>query len=192
MLEEEDTNNDLLQRLKLDDPTVLKVIFQKHYPVVYRAIYRIVSDQGIAEDLAQDVFMRLWEKRHEISVDGPLGAYVRRMAVNEALGYIRKHKKYTIEEVSDQHRLATISSEDLYMDNELQLEIYKVIDTLPPKCKMVFMLSRFEELSYKEISQKLEISPKTVENQISKALKILRVHLKSYLSSVFPVFMLYF
>ncbi|BDS09862.1 RNA polymerase sigma factor [Aureispira anguillae] len=180
----EDKNNDLLKRLRLDDQAALKVIFQEHYPTVYRAIYRIVSDQGIAEDLAQDVFMRFWEKRHKINIQGAIGAYIRRMAVNEALGYIRKHKKYTIEEMADHHSSATTSGEDMYMDNELQAQVNKAIDTLPPKCKTVFMLSRFEELSYKEISQKLDISPKTVENQISKALKTLRTALKTYLSSI--------
>lgn len=187
----EDKNRDLLQRLKLDDQEVLKIIFQEHYPMVYRTIYRIVSDQGIAEDLAQDVFMRFWEKRHKINIQGPLGAYIRRMAVNEALGYIRKYKKYTIEEVTDQHNKLTTSGEDLYIDNELQAEVNKAIDTLPPKCKRVFMLSRFEELSYKEISQKLSISPKTVENQISKALKTLRLALKSYLGSLLLFCVLY-
>lgn len=180
----ENKNKDLLQRLKANDQTVLKIIFQEHYPTVYRTIYRIVSDQGITEDLAQDVFMRFWEKRHKINIQGALGAYIRRMAVNEALGYIRKHKKYTIEEVSDVHGSSTISSEDIYIDSELQLQVNKAIDALPPKCKTVFMLSRFEELSYKEISQKLDISPKTVENQISKALKTLRTVLKTYLSSL--------
>lgn len=184
----EDKNNDLLQRLRSNDQAALKVIFKEHYPTVYRAIYRIVSDRSIAEDLAQDVFMRLWEKRHKIEIQGLLGPYVRRMAVNEALGYIRKHKKYTIEEVAEHHSASVISGEEVYMDNELQLEVNKAIDTLPPKCKTVFMLSRFEELSYKEISQKLDISPKTVENQISKALKILRTALKTYLGSFFWIF----
>lgn len=176
-------NNDLLQRLKKNDKSALKVIFQEHYPIVYRAIYRIVSDLGIAEDLSQDVFMRLWEKRHKIDIKGALGAYIRRMAVNEALGHLRKNKKYQIEEVADYHSPLTTSGEDTYLDKELQAEVNKAIDTLPPRCKAVFMLSRFEELSYKEISQKLDISPKTVENQISKALKIVRKALKGYLSS---------
>lgn len=187
-----ENNNDLLQRLKKDDKSALKVIFQEHYSVVYRAIYRIVSDLGIAEDLSQDVFMRLWEKRHKIDIQGVLGAYIRRMAVNEALGYLRKNKKYRIEEVADYHSPLTISGEDTYLDNELQTEVNKAIETLPPRCKAVFMLSRFEELSYKEISQKLDISPKTVENQISKALKTLRKALKSYLSSFLIFCSLYF
>ena len=178
----EDKNTNLLKRLKADDQSALKIIFQEHYPMVYRAIYRLLSDQGMAEDLAQDVFMRLWEKRHQINIKGALGAYIRRMAVNEALGYIRKNKKYHIEEIGEQHSPISTSGEDLYMDNELQSEVNRAIDTLPPKCKTVFMLSRFEDLSYKEISQKLEISPKTVENQISKALKTIKKVLKSYLN----------
>jgi len=179
----QDKNTNLLKRLKADDQSALKIIFQAHYPTVYRAIYRLLSDQGIAEDLAQDVFMKFWEKRHQINIEGELGAYIRRMGVNEALGYIRKNKKVEIKEITEQHSPSTTSGEDLYMDNELQAEVDKAIEGLPPRCKAVFMLSRFEDLSHKEISEKLEISPKTVENQITKALKVLKKVLKSYLGS---------
>lgn len=188
----EDQNKGLLKDLKANKQTALKAIFQAHYPVVYRTIYRLITDKGIAEDLAQDVFMRLWEKRHQIDIQGSLGAYIRRMAVNEALGYIRKHKKYNVEEIAEQHSPSTVSGEDLYMDGELQTEINKAIETLPPKCKTIFMLSRFEDLSYKEISQKLNISPKTVENQISKALKVLKKALKLYLTSFFILFSIFY
>jgi len=177
-------NKNLLERLKKDDRNALKEIFKEHYTMVYRAIYRLIPDVGITEDLAQDVFMKFWEKRYQIQIDGAVGAYIRRMAINEALGYLRKHKKYSIEAVEEKHSPLTRSGEDAYMNQELQAEISKAIETLPPKCKTVFVLSRYEELSYKEISQKLAISPKTVENQISKALKILKKALKGYLASL--------
>lgn len=183
----QDKNTSLLKRLKADDQSALKIIFQAYYPALYRAIYRLVSDRGIAEDLAQDVFMKFWEKRHQINIQGELGGYIRQMGVNEALGYIRKNKKIEIKEISEYRNssssLTSTSGEDLYINNELQAEVDKAIETLPSRCKMVFMLSRFEDLSHKEISEKLEISPKTVENQITKALKVLKKVLKSYLGS---------
>ncbi len=180
MLEKQ--QKELLQQLKADNKQALKGIFDEYYDTVFHAVYRIVTDRNTAEDLSQDVFMRLWEKRHQITINGPIGAYIRRMAINEGLGYLRKHKKYGIEEIQDQHSPLTTSGEDVYMDSELEQQIQAAIATLPPRCKAVFVLSRFEELSYKEIGEKLEISPKTVENQISKALKIMRAALKGYLS----------
>lgn len=180
MLEQQ--QKELLLQLRANDKKALKKIFDEHYNTVFHAVYRIVSDKNTAEDLSQDVFMRLWEKRHQIIINGSIGAYIRRMAINEGLGYLRKHKKYGIEEIQDQHSPLTNSGEDIYMDGELEQQIQKAIATLPPRCKTVFVLSRFEELSYKEIGEKLDISPKTVENQISKALKIMRTALKGYLT----------
>ena len=185
MLEQQ--QKELLQQLKADNKQALKGIFDEYYNTVFHAVYRIVSDRNTAEDLSQDVFMRLWEKRHQITINGPIGAYIRRMAINEGLGYLRKHKKYGIEEIQDQHSPLTTSGEDVYMDSELEQQIQAAIATLPPRCKAVFILSRFEELSYKEIGEKLDISPKTVENQISKALKILRTALKGYLTFLLAV-----
>lgn len=179
---QEHQQKELLQQLRANDKAALKGIFDEYYDTVFHAVYRIVSDKNTAEDLSQDVFMRLWEKRHQITINGPIGAYIRRMAINEGLGYLRKHKKYGIEEIQDQHSPLTSSGEDVYMDGELEEQIQRAIATLPPRCKAVFILSRFEELSYKEIGLQLEISPKTVENQISKALKIMRVALKGYLT----------
>jgi RNA polymerase sigma-70 factor (ECF subfamily) len=178
----EHQQKELLLQLKANEKNALKEIFDAYYNTVFHAVYRIVSDKNTAEDLSQDVFMRLWEKRHQITINGSIGAYIRRMAINEGLGYLRKHKKYGIEEIQDQHSPLTSSGEDAYMNGELKTQIQRAIETLPPRCKTVFVLSRFEELSYKEIGQKLDISPKTVENQISKALKILRTTLKGYLT----------
>lgn len=180
MLEQQ--QKELLERLRVNDKMALKGIFDEYYDTVFHAVYRIVSDKNTAEDLSQDVFVRLWEKRHKITINGSIGAYIRRMAINEGLGYLRKHKKYGIEEIQDQHSPLISSGEDVYMNGELEQQIQQAIATLPPRCKAVFILSRFEQLSYKEISQKLGISPKTVENQISKALKIMRTALKGYLT----------
>lgn len=148
-------------------------------------MYRIVRDQATVEDLAQNVFIRFWEKRHSINITSSLGAYLNRMGINEALGYLRKNKRYEIEELTPQTRIAndTVdSSEQTYLYNELQNQVKQAIDKLPPRCRLVFQLSRYEELTYKEIAAKLDISVKTVENQMGKALKVLRAELKNYIN----------
>ena len=114
------------------------------------------------------------------------------MAVNEALGHLRKNKKYREEELDSNVSLGTDrSGEDQYMHGELQSHVTKAINSLPPKCRAVFQLSRFEELTYREIAEKMDISIKTVENQMGKALKILRRELGAYLNLIFLMIFLF-
>lgn len=184
-----DNSKTLLTKLKSDDADALKSIFYSFHGPVYQTIMRIVQESNTAEDLAQEVFVRFWEKRHQIEVQGELGPYLRRMAINEALGYLRKNKKYSIEDIDEQFELAGGNdSESLQAHGELQDAVDEAMNKLPPKCRTVFSLSRFDGLSYKEIGEQMNISIKTVENQIGKALKIMRDSLKDYLPILLFIF----
>ena len=185
--------DDILARLQKNDESVLKELFDLHYLKVCGAIHRFIKDKNLVEDLAQEVFIRFWEKRHKINITSSIPAYLRRMAINEALAHIRKNKKYQEEELDTNLSFGTDrSGEDHYMHGELQLHVSKAINSLPPKCRTVFQLSRFEELTYREIAEKMEISIKTVENQMGKALKILRKELGSYLNLIFLMIINFF
>jgi RNA polymerase sigma-70 factor (ECF subfamily) len=173
--------NDILERLRRDDKTALKALFQLHYPSVCQTIHRFITDKNLVEDLAQEVFVRFWEKRQQIQVHSSLAAYLRRMGVNEALAYLRRHKRFDEELTPQITGEATFSAEDQYLHTELEQTVHAAIDTLPPRCRMVFQMSRFEDLTYREIAEQLNISVKTVENQMGKALKLLREQLQGYL-----------
>lgn len=178
-----DETNEILLRLRSDDKAFMKDLFHDHYPMVCKTIYRFVNDQPLTEDLAQEVFIRLWNKRHQLNITQSLPAYLRRMAINEALGHIRKNKKTQIDELNPGlHEGMETGTEEQFLYAELKDRITHAIDGLPPRCRVVFQLSRFEELTYKEIAEKLDISIKTVENQMGKALKILREKLNGYLA----------
>jgi len=184
-----DNSKTLLTKLKSDDADALKNIFYSYHSPVYQTIMRIVQETNTAEDLAQEVFVRFWEKRHQIEVQGELGPYLRRMAINEALGYLRKNKKYNVEDINEQFELAGGSnSESLQAQGELQEAVDEAMNKLPPKCRTVFSLSRFDGLSYKEIGTQMNISIKTVENQMGKALKVMRDLLKDYLPLLLFIF----
>ncbi|MEN0003114.1 MAG: RNA polymerase sigma-70 factor [Bacteroidota bacterium] len=173
--------DDILARLGRDDKTALKELFHLHYQSVCQAICRFIPDRSLVEDLAQEVFVRFWEKRATIQVHSSIAAYLRKMAVNEALAHLRKRKGYT-EELTPQHSTETdYSAEEQFLHSELEQTVHQAIATLPPRCGLVFKMSRFEDLSYKEIAAQLDISVKTVENQMGKALKLLREQLQSYL-----------
>jgi RNA polymerase sigma-70 factor (ECF subfamily) len=173
----------LSARLRNDDKTVLKELFEAHYQSVCGAVQRIIGERGMTEDLAQQVFIRFWEKRHLIQIDTSPGAYLHRMAVNEALAYLRAKKNQQPEELTYATPMpAEADGEDQLLQTELQTQLHRVIDGLPPRCRTVFQLSRFEELSYQEIADQMEISIKTVEHQMGKALRVLREQLKDYLA----------
>lgn len=158
-----------------------ELLFKKYYSDVCYAVYRIIPDATLSEDIAQDVFLEIWRKRETINIKTSVKAYLKKAGVNKALNHIRARKVRF--ERDDSHEMQNISIRDHAGEVEvldLQAIIDKAIDSLPNKCRIVFSLSRFEELSYKEIAGKLDISVKTVENQIGKALKILRAAVKSY------------
>ena len=172
----------ILTRLRSDDRSALQHIFQLCYPIVVKAIHRFIQDRNLVEDLSQEVFLRFWNKRHQIQVKSSLQAYLRRMAINEALGYLRSKKNHSTDEFTLESIKETDSSaEEQYLYGELKDNINQAIDSLPPKCKIIFKMSRFDEMTYKEIAEALGISIKTVENQMGKALRLLRGKLKSYL-----------
>ena len=174
--------NDLNTRLRTNDRGVLRELFEAHYPSVCGAIRRLVGDRGVTEDLAQQVFIRFWEKREKINITTSPGAYLHRMAINEALGFLRSKKNRSPEEITATTPMGSAPDvEQGVLQNELQVQIIRAVDTLPPRCRAVFQLSRFEEMSYKEIAEKMDISVKTVEHQIGKALRVMREQLKPYL-----------
>lgn len=172
----------LLEQFFKGNRGAFQAIFSMHYATVCAVTYRYLGDQGLAEDLAQEVFIRLWQKREQLQITSNLAAYLRRMAVNEALAHLRKKTRFLAEElpVHLPNFLATAADETLD-SQELQQRIHRVVAGLPDRCRLIFELSRYEELSNREIAEQLDISIKTVENQMTKALRTLREALSDYL-----------
>lgn len=186
MQENQHIPDDLLRRFKQGDTAALKVLFQQHYELVGRAISRFITDKALTEDLAQEVFVRFWEKREQIEINSSVPAYLRRMAINEALGWLRRNQRHETEEFTPQTPTGTTADgEATFLHQELSQNITQAINMLPPKCRAVFQLSRYEELTYPQIADQMGISVKTVENQMGKALKILRERLRGYLHLLF-------
>lgn len=177
------SDQELLELLRKDADQAIELLFRQYYAYVCKAVYQIVTDAQVAEDIGQDVFFELWRKKGKLKISTSLKAYLRRAAVNKTLNYLRD-RKIKWDDESELPKLAgDLPNANRPMETaELQQQIDDAIDQLPEKCRIVFMLSRQEDLSYQEIADYLNISAKTVENQISKALKHLRSALKPYLS----------
>lgn len=161
----------------------LKQLFDASYNSLVIQAIRLVKNQETAEDIVQDCFIKLWEKKASLEISGNVTAYLAKMVRNKCLDFIKK-KKIQTSELNETYQGAIANNDQLEMD-ELQSSIDKIIDALPEKCRQTFVLSRFEELSYKEIAEQLDISKKTVEAHISKALKSLRKDLNQFLLLLF-------
>ncbi len=179
----EQHEKELLDLFEKDSEKAIDLLFRKYYAYLCKSIFRIIPKENIAEDLAQDVFFELWKKRDNINVNISFKAYLRRAGRNKALNFIRdqKIKWDDVDELDTVESKFSEASEKVEA-GELKKLIDKSINELPDRCRLVFSLSRFEEMSYQEIADQLGISIKTVENQISKALKQLRSKLEPYLS----------
>ena len=167
---------------KLTDLGVVETLFKVHYASLCRTVYTIVKGKDVAEDIVQEVFLKLLNKREDLVITTSLKAYLFKSAINTALNYAGQAKKLEFLEENDLDFISHSELEENFDFKETEKDVQNAIDSLPPACRTVFLLSRFEELSYKEIAESLQISVKTVENQMGKALKVLREKLKNYLT----------
>lgn len=166
-----------LSDLRSGDEGALRLIFDRHYTLLLNDIYRLIPDISTCEDLAQELFIELWNKRGTLEIHNSLRAYLRKAAVNKALNHIKSNRMALWDDDSELAKMPDGSAADIqrHADQEqLERALHVAIENLPEKCRVVFNLSRFEQMSHKEIAEQLGISVKTIENQITKALKILR------------------
>ncbi len=161
----------------------LRCIFDAYYQPLCKSIFMLVRDGSVAEDLAQEVFVQLWRRREELQVNTSLWAYLKRAGHNKALNRLRDRKlRREREEAAGQQQQRPVQPWQNLEEAELQQAVQKAVDALPPRTRLVFVLSRFEGYSQKEIARELDISVKTVENQMTRALRLLREALKDQLS----------
>jgi RNA polymerase sigma-70 factor, ECF subfamily len=183
-------DDQIVQKLKAGKKEAFEIIFATYYSGLHAYALSFVRDENVAYDIVQDVFMVLWEKRHEITMLGLINVYLFRSIKNKCLNYI-EHERIKNIHVTNTQKKQYISNV-LYLDSlgsesgsifekELAGLIEKTIEALPEKCKAVYRLSRGEGLKNREVAEKLGISIKGVEKHIKIALSRLRVALDDYL-----------
>lgn len=159
----------------------IETYFRTYYAPLCKTVHKMVRSSAIAEDIVQDVFLKVWRNRAQLDHQQSVKAYLYRAAINTALNYLEKSKPSASLDDTPEHTWSTNDTDEAIAYQETEQRIQAAIDTLPPKCKVVFMLSRFEEQSYAEIARTLDISVKAVEKHMGKALKTLREQLKDYI-----------
>jgi len=157
--------------------------FKSHFKALHAYACTILKEEAAAEEIVQQVFFKLWEKKEQVHIQQSVSAYLYRSVYNESLNYL-KHQK--VKKAHQSHTLYTsgTSSEQVsrkVIARELEAKIAEALNQLPEQCRTIFQMSRFEELKYREIADRLNLSVKTVENQMGKALRIMRTQLIEYL-----------
>ena len=169
------------------DLSAYEALFKMHYAPLARAAFRIVNDPDVAEDLVQDIFFKLWEKKDTLNITISLKSYLYQSTINHSLNYLKKVKRSDAREsfFETSRSEESNNSESYVALKETARQVDLAVNSLPDACRTVFILSRYEHLSYREIAQQLEISVKTVENHMVKALKHLRKCLGALIFFIF-------
>lgn len=151
------------------------LIFQQYYKEHYKSFFLVackyLREAGLAQEVVNDVFVKLWEDGDKISIESSLSSYIYRAVINRSINILNKQKKDRLHEIELSKRPEEHAELRHMEENELKVRLYKAIDALPEQCRKVFMMSRFEEMKQKEIADRLGISIKTVKNHITRALK---------------------
>lgn len=179
----------LLYAIQKGDRNAFDSLFQKYYPILCTYCYRFVRLED-AEEIVQDVMLWLWENKDKSVIDYSLKQYLFKAVYNRSMTRIVQNEvKQRADAAYHERMLDMLQEVDVYQISELSKHIQKAIDELPPSYKEAFVMHRFRDLSYKEIAEILNVSPKTVDYRIQQALKILRVKLKEYLPLLLPLLM---
>ena len=170
---------------RLDDQQAYKELYLTLYPAIFGFISGFIKSKPAAEEIISDVFIKIWEKRQDLELIVNLKVYCYVIAKNLSLNYVEKQKRITtlnIEDFTDTLTERFIDPEQLMITSEMVDRISLAINSLPARCKMIFTLIKENGFKYKDVAEIMNISEKTVENQMAIALKKISVSINFDLS----------
>lgn len=168
--------SEIIKRIRRGDKGQFESLFRSSYTSLVHYAKKLIKDSDTAEEIVQDLFVRLWQDKEKIRIQSSLNGYLFRSVHNRCLHHIEhnKVKEKHVREMSLKKDAESASPSDLVQYNELLLKIIRVLDRLPEKCGRIFYMNRFEGMKYTEIAEKLSVSVKTVEANMGKALREFR------------------
>jgi len=174
---------DLINNSEGLDEKSFEMLFRSNFHNLCFFAQMYLKDVDISKEIVQEAFVSLWDKRTSIEKDKNVISYLKTSIYNKSLNYLRDNKKFNkdmlnYEQIFDENN--TVET-DTIVTNEIKMHINDAIESLPEKCREIFVLSRNENLKYQEIADLLKISVKTVEAQMSKALQIMRIKLAEFI-----------
>lgn len=184
---QEQTSNDqlLLQQLQSNDAAAFDALYDKYWKLVYSAAYKRLKDENYAKDITQDIFLQLWQRRHQLTITN-LPAYLYTAVRNNVLKWMEKTQRITpVPELLEQ--TANEGADAALLRKEFMIKYENLINTLTASQQQIFRMRYQQELSTAEIAEKLNISRKTVQNQLGKSMN----NLRELLGSLFFVYQLH-
>lgn len=175
-------NEQLIPLLLSGDETTFESVYKHFLKPLHVYAITMLKDEDVAKGMVQNIFLKLWERRSTLNFSGSIQAYLYGAVYHECLNYLRhekvkiNHQDHLVYTMKDKTE-ANTAMELLDLKEKLQ----QALSELPERCRTIFQLSRFEELKYQQIADELGISIKTVEAQMGKALRVLRIKLVDYL-----------
>ncbi len=179
-------DQDILARIAKGDLNAYRCLFDKYFADLCNFLLVYLHDKSFAEEVALEVFTVVWEKREQLQVRSNIKSYLFTAGKNRAISIFRRSKQHLLAslEVEDQSSATDIGS-DVYLENEeLRQLIDKAINALPEQSRKIYQMAWEDNLSHKEIAEKLGLSPKTVENHVGIALRKLREQLRPYYKQI--------
>ena len=170
----------IFSKVKNDDEKAFELLFKKYYTPLSRYAFTFLKNTDDSEEIAQEVFITIWNNREKIIIKTSLKSYLYTSIRNHSLNYLKKAAKDRTENIEDLQYFDVVEEDTPSQRDSAEFEqkIYAAIESLPDKCKEIFTLSRVENLKNREIAERLNISIKTVENQMTIALKKMRDQVK--------------
>lgn len=184
------SESEIIAKLQNGDKKMYIWIFNSNYKKLVLYAKKFVMDTEIARDLVQDVFIYLWDKRQILNIDKSLSSYLFRSVHNACVNHLKREStkalyiKQFLLNLNDGHYTASLSDDayELAVHNDLLSRVELIIESLPEQCRNIFRMSRFRGMKNKEIAEVYSISPRTVETQIYRALKVLKEKLSPHLT----------
>ncbi|MDR6785560.1 RNA polymerase sigma-70 factor (family 1) [Pedobacter africanus] len=185
------TDQELLGAIKGNDHAAFEVLFNRYWEYLYSIIYRRLKDRDQAQDIVQDIFIYIWNSRASLSVRTGMEPYLFTAAKNQLYSLYRREKLKLTREAELQYQTpVSAQTDELVLFKEVDRLVTDELERMPDNVRKCFTLSREEGKSIREIALELMLSEKTVKNNISDALKRLRVHLGSYSAETLSILLI--
>lgn len=168
----------LVLSIKSGNRSAFTSLFEHFHQSIFNFIVYKTGDRDLSEDILQETFLKVWRKREELDETRSIKSFLFTMANNSAINHFRHQKVVYSHQANYQLETDDRSLEDIVKSKEFYDQVFGAIEDLPEKTRITFMMSRFEDLSYKEIAERTEVSIKTVESHIGKALRLIREKLE--------------
>jgi RNA polymerase sigma-70 factor (ECF subfamily) len=179
-MEKDIINNELITRLQNDDKEAFNELYQKYHSALYYNILKLTRDAIVTEDIVQEVFITLWEKRYDLNVEQGIAGWLFVVSYNRSISYLKRKLKESIAQTVLQQNIESTTNAGNSLENTQISILEKAIEQLSPQKRRVFELCKLQRRTYAEVADELQISKHTVKEYLSGAVISIKNYVKQY------------